>query len=191
MTKLPQQINDSGLVRWMCDVVVSGFDLCLVDVTAQMLLLKCIYMIFWNKLSQKCFVSLLKNNLSPSSWAPKARSEAWEVYPWELYPPDDPPRPSRPKAGSGPSCTKYLTYQLSFCVWSTKANQVYNKSCIIQPNLLNKTCKGLECSDVPSTRKSNASKSKIQSLVLNLFVCQSLISKLCHLMTVPLVTQNS
>ena len=60
----------------------------------------------WNKLSQKCFVSLLKHNLSPSSWAPKARSEAWEVYPWELYPPDDPPRPSRPKAGVGPSWTK-------------------------------------------------------------------------------------
>ena len=33
------------------------------------------------------------------SWAPQARSKAWEVFPWELYPPDDPPRPSRP----GPS----------------------------------------------------------------------------------------
>ena len=117
MTKLPQQINDSGLVRWMCDVVVSGFDLCLVDVTAQMLLLKCIYMIFWNKLSQKCFVSLLKNNLSPSSWAPKARSEAWEVYPWELYPPDDPPRPSRTKAGFGPSALNKPTTQIVCLEW--------------------------------------------------------------------------
>ena len=26
------------------------------------------------------------------SWAPQAQSEAWEVYPWKLYPPDDPPR---------------------------------------------------------------------------------------------------
>ena len=39
----------------------------------------------------------------PPSWAPQARSKAWEVHPWELYPPDDPPRPSRLKAGSGPS----------------------------------------------------------------------------------------
>ena len=29
------------------------------------------------------------------------RSEEWEVYPQELFPPDDPPRPSRPKAGHG------------------------------------------------------------------------------------------
>ena len=28
------------------------------------------------------------------SWAPQAQSEAWEVYPWKLYPPDDPPRAS-------------------------------------------------------------------------------------------------
>ena len=77
---------------------------------------KCIYMIvhcqwlalFLIKLSQKCFVSLLKHNLSPPSWAAKVRSEAWEVYPLELYPPDDPPRPSRPKAGSGPSLENWL-----------------------------------------------------------------------------------
>ena len=42
-----------------------------------------------------------QNNYFPPSWAPQARSEAWEVYPWELYPPNDPPRPSRPKAGLG------------------------------------------------------------------------------------------
>ena len=30
------------------------------------------------------------------------------MYPLELYPPDDPPRPSRPKAGSGPSETNML-----------------------------------------------------------------------------------
>ena len=40
-------------------------------------------------------------HLFPPSWAPQARSEAWEVYPLELYPLDDPPRPSRPKAGLG------------------------------------------------------------------------------------------
>ena len=28
------------------------------------------------------------------------------MYPCELYPPDNPPRPSRPKAGSGPSLNK-------------------------------------------------------------------------------------
>ena len=37
----------------------------------------------------------------PPSWAPQARSEAWEVYPLEVHPSDDPPRPSRPKAGLG------------------------------------------------------------------------------------------
>ena len=25
---------------------------------------------------------------SPPNWAPQARSKAWEVYPWKLYPPD-------------------------------------------------------------------------------------------------------
>ena len=44
---------------------------------------------------------LHKSNYFPPSWAPQARSEAWDVYPCELYPPDDPPRPSRPKAGLG------------------------------------------------------------------------------------------
>ena len=28
-------------------------------------------------------------------------SEEWEVYPQELFPPDDPPRPSRPKNSLG------------------------------------------------------------------------------------------
>ena len=46
-------------------------------------------------------VSLSLNCYFPPSWAPQARSEAWEVYPWELHPPDDPPRPSRPKVGLG------------------------------------------------------------------------------------------
>ena len=31
----------------------------------------------------------------------RAEREAWEVYSWELYHLDDPPRPSRPKAGLG------------------------------------------------------------------------------------------
>ena len=30
----------------------------------------------------------------PPSWAPQAQSEAWEVYPRERYPPNDPPWPS-------------------------------------------------------------------------------------------------
>ena len=51
----------------------------------------------WNCLS----LCLSLNFYFPPSWAPQARSEAWEVYSWELYPPDDPPRPSRPKAGLG------------------------------------------------------------------------------------------
>ena len=46
-------------------------------------------------------VCLSQNYYVPPSWAPQARSEAWEVYLWELYPLDDPPRPSRPKAGLG------------------------------------------------------------------------------------------
>ena len=46
-------------------------------------------------------VCLSQNYYFPPSWAPQARSEAWEVYLWELYPVDDPPRPSRPKAGLG------------------------------------------------------------------------------------------
>ena len=33
------------------------------------------------------------------SWATLARSDAWEVYLWEPYPPNDPRRPRRPKAG--------------------------------------------------------------------------------------------
>ena len=51
----------------------------------------------WNCLS----LCLSLNFYFPPSWAPQTRSEAWEVYSWELYPPDDPPRPSQPKAGQG------------------------------------------------------------------------------------------
>ena len=42
-----------------------------------------------------------KNDYFSPSWAPQARSEAWEVYQLELYRPDDPSRPCRPKAGQG------------------------------------------------------------------------------------------
>ena len=38
-------------------------------------------------ISIKCWVR------SPLSWAPQARCKAWEVYQWEHYLLDDPPRP--------------------------------------------------------------------------------------------------
>ena len=42
-----------------------------------------------------------KSDYFSLSWAPQARSEAWEVYQLKLYRPDDPSRPCRPKAGQG------------------------------------------------------------------------------------------
>ena len=45
------------------------------------------------------------------SWAPQAQSEAWEVYPWKLYLPDDPPRAS----WSRPSfCKSFIFFFLLF-----------------------------------------------------------------------------
>ena len=58
----------------------------------------------------------------PSSWAPQARSEAWEVYPWELYPLDDPPRPSRPKAGLG-LVMMMMMMMMARCIVHIKAEQ--------------------------------------------------------------------
>ena len=60
-------------------------------------------LIYFFQISNRSCVSvfLSPNCYFPPSWAPQARSEAWEVYPQELYPPDDPPRPGRPKAGLG------------------------------------------------------------------------------------------
>ena len=60
-------------------------------------------LIYVDQISNRSCVSVSQsqNCYFPPSRAPQARSEAWEVYPWELHPLDDPPRPSRPKAGLG------------------------------------------------------------------------------------------
>ena len=49
----------------------------------------------------RCVSVFLQNHDFPPSWAPQARSEAWEVYQLKLFRPDDPSRPCRPKAGQG------------------------------------------------------------------------------------------
>ena len=71
--------------------------------TVNVMMIDCEVLMYFDQISNRRFlsVSLLQNCYFPPSWAPQARSEAWEVYQWELYPPDDPPRPSRPKAGLG------------------------------------------------------------------------------------------
>ena len=56
----------------------------------------------------------------PPSWVPQARSEAWEVYPWELFPLDDPPRPSRPKAGLG-LVMMMMMMMMMMCCWRSLA----------------------------------------------------------------------
>ena len=68
-----------------------------------MMMIDCEVLIQVKQISNQSFltVPLSQNLYFPSSWAPQAWSEAWEVYPWEPYPPNDPPRPSRPKAGLG------------------------------------------------------------------------------------------
>ena len=73
--------------------------------TVMVMMIDCEVLMYFDQISNRRFlsVSLLQNCYFPPSWAPQARSDAWEVYPWELWvhPSDDPPRPSRPKAGLG------------------------------------------------------------------------------------------
>ena len=70
---------------------------------AMMIMIDCEVLIYIDQISNRWWLSvcLSQNCYFLSSWAPQARSEAWEIYPRELYPLDDPPRPSRPKAGLG------------------------------------------------------------------------------------------
>ena len=68
-----------------------------------MIMIDCEVLIYIDQISNRWWLSvcLSQNCYFLSSWAPQARSEAWEIYPRELYPLDDPPRPSRPKASLG------------------------------------------------------------------------------------------
>ena len=68
-----------------------------------MMIIDCEVWVYVDQISNRrwLYVCLSQNCYIPSSWAAQAQSEAREVFPWELYPLDNPPRPSRPKAGLG------------------------------------------------------------------------------------------
>ena len=78
-------------------------DTCLMSIVMMMMMIDCEVLIHVKQICNQSFLSvpLSQHFYFPSSWAPQARSEAREVYPGGLYPPDDPHRPSRPKAGLG------------------------------------------------------------------------------------------